>query len=340
MVKAPNPIISVILPVYNAENTVGVAMRSIINQTFTDFELLVIDDGSTDGTAGVVAEFVRVDSRIKILKLSHQGIVAALQEGLSYACGTFIARMDADDYSDPHRLRKQIQFLEKHPQIGVCSSLVVIPRTDKNEGMRRYCDWLNAMVDPESISLNRFVESPIAHPTVVFRKDLINRYGAYRSGDFPEDYELWLRWMDAGVLFGKVPEILYTWNDSPGRLSRCDQRYCSNAFYRCKAQWLSRWIVAHGNGRRIVIWGAGRVSRKRVQYLIECGISIHGYIDVDKKKCGKNRLGQPVIHYEQMASFQDIFILIFVGNRGVRTAIETWLQEQGYKAGTNYLSCA
>src|SRR6185436_16591977 len=88
-----------------------------------------------------------------------------------------------------------------------------------SEGYALHVDWINALTTPDEIALNRFVESPLAHPSVMFRRELVEKHGGYRAGDFPEDYELWLRWMEAGARMGKVPRVLLTWQDGPGRLS-------------------------------------------------------------------------------------------------------------------------
>src|SRR2546425_6870649 len=103
----------------------------------------------------------------------------------------------------------------------------------------------------------------------MFRRELLNKHGGYREGDFPEDYELWLRWLDAGVTMAKVPRVLLTWNDAPERLSRTDRRYDVEAFYRCKAFYLARWLKRHVDASRpLLVWGAGRPTRKRAEHLV------------------------------------------------------------------------
>src|SRR5207247_9233486 len=128
-----------------------------------------------------------------------------------------------------------------------------------------HVDWSNTLLSHQEISLARFVESPVVHPSVMFRRELIDRLGGYAEGQFPEDYELWLRWLEAGVRFEKLPEALLRWRDRDARLSRSDPRYDSEAFYRMKAIYLARWLAANNRHHpKIVVCGAGRLTRRRV----------------------------------------------------------------------------
>ena len=137
----------------------------------------------------------------------------------------------------------------------------------KSSGYARYVKWINSLIFQEDIFVNRFVESPVAHPSVMFEKALVQQYGAYREGNFPEDYELWLRWMHKGVKFGKVNRPLLLWNDHPKRLSRKDARYASFSFYKIKAFYLAAWLKEK-NIREVAIWGGGKQSAKRA-FLLE-----------------------------------------------------------------------
>lgn len=128
-------------------------------------------------------------------------------------------------------------------------------------GYARHVSWTNRLLTHDEISLARVVESPLAHPSVTFRRELVERWGGYREGDFPEDYELWLRWLEAGVRMDKLAESLLVWNDSPTRLSRCDRRYDKEAFYRLKARYPGRWLAAHNPHHPAVVRSASGTSR-------------------------------------------------------------------------------
>lgn len=328
-------VLSVIMPVYNAENTVIEALESLWNQTRPADEIIVIDDGSTDRTASILKD----RKEIRYIRMPHRGIVSTLNEGLKLARGNFIARMDADDISMPERFEKQIQLLDGNSDIGVASCLVTYAG-DRflQKGYASYVDWVNQQISSEQIAMNRFIESPIAHPSVIFRKSVIDRSGGYRSGNFPEDYELWLRLMHNGVKFEKVKEHLLVWNDFPGRLSRNDCRYSSDSFYRMKSEYILQFLKKKNPPYpNTIIWGAGRVTRKRADILKKLGLNVTHYIDIKKRKLNCNT---PVLLPEQLPEPGSCYIISLVGNRGARQKIRKFLTDRGYFEEVHFLMAA
>jgi glycosyltransferase involved in cell wall biosynthesis len=347
------PLVSVVLPVRDAAGTIGRAIASVQAQTLREWELVVVDDGSTDGTADLLATRARQEPRLRVLRRPAEGLVAALNAGLAAAQGEFVARLDADDEALPERLAAQVEFLRAPAQrdIGVASCLVEhAGDRAAQSGYALHVDWLNTLVTPEAIALNRFVEAPVAHPSVLFRRELVARHGGYRAGDFPEDYELWLRWLDAGVRFAKVPRMLLRWHDPPGRLSRRDPRYASEAFFRLKAAWLARWLRAEGVGsdgvagaaRALWIWGAGRPTRKRAAHLEAHGMRIAGYVDVDPKKFTPaiGGTGLPVVGPAALPPAAKALVVGYVSTRGARDLIRGELLRRGRVEGRDFLLAA
>jgi hypothetical protein len=175
----------------------------------------------------------------------------------------------------------------------------------------------------------------------MFRADLPARHGSYREGPFPEDYELWLRWMEAGVRFAKVPRVLLRWHDPPRRLSRTDARYDTEAFYRCKAPFLARWLRKRDSpSQPIIIWGAGRPTRKRSALLVEQGITITGYIDIDPKKQGRKVSGCPVMAPGELPGPGQVFVIGYVGKRGARLLARDFLNSRGWIEGRDFIMAA
>jgi glycosyltransferase involved in cell wall biosynthesis len=334
------PLVSIVLPVRNAHATLPRAVASLRGQTLRDWELVAVDDGSTDGSRELLHVAAQADGRIRLVEQPALGLVAALNAGLAAARGRFIARMDADDECHPERLGEQRSWLEAHAEFGLVSCQVGYGGDRvANAGYALHVDWINSLVRPEDIALNRFVEAPFVHPSVMFRRELIEQHGGYREGDFPEDYELWLRWLDSGVRMGKVPRELLVWHDTVGRLSRTDPRYSPEAFFRIKAQYLARHLARAGRSA-VWIWGAGRPTRKRAAFLSEYGIRIAGYIDVDAKKTGRSVGGVPVIGPERLPAAGSVLVLGYVSSRGARELIRAALVQRGYREGSDFLMCA
>jgi glycosyltransferase involved in cell wall biosynthesis len=332
--------VSILLPVFNGAATLGRALDSVRAQTFSEWELIAIDDGSTDDTTNILENAARADPRIRPMIRPHRGIVAALNEGLSTARGEYVARIDADDESLPQRLTEQVAVLRSQPEIGLVGCLVEYggDRTAAL-GSALHVEWINSLTSPDEIALNRFVESPLAHPSVMFRRELVCAAGGYRSGEFPEDYELWLRLLDAGVRMTKVPQPLVRWNDPPHRLSRTDSRYSPEAFYELKAAWIERHLRTLAP-LPVWIWGAGRPTRKRAAHLLAHGVTIAGYIDIDPKKIGRPIGSLPVLSPDQIPACGTAIILGYVSSRGARDLIRTSLFSRGYVEGRDFLMCA
>jgi glycosyltransferase involved in cell wall biosynthesis len=328
------PQISVILPFRDASYTLRRSIGSILEQNFQDFELVLVDDGSTDDSAQIAESFL--DDRIRHVRLNPQGLVGALNEGFYASNGKYVARMDADDYSHPDRLKKQLEYFQANLEYGVVSCLINYKGDkEKNLGYYNYVQWTNEVITHEDMYLKRFMESPLAHPSVMVKRDLIKIYGEYKDGEFPEDYELWLRLMEKGVKFGKVPEYLLDWYDDDNRLSRRHKKYSMEAFYHVKAEYFSNWYKSYfsSNPPQIIVWGTGKSVKQKSKYLEDFDLDIAGYIDViDKPDHWFN--GRPVFYYKDIP--ERVFILSFVGDREGKKMIFEHLISNGYVEGRNF----
>ncbi len=339
------PSISIVLPVFDAAATLPRALDSIHAQTLTDWELIAVDDGSTDASPRLLDRARALDPRIRVVSLPHAGIAPALNAGIAAAQAEFVARMDADDECLPTRLERLAATLQSDPELGLVASLVEYAGDrESHAGYAAHVDWINSVCTPEDIRLQRFVESPFAHPSVAFRRATVSRLGGYRDGPFPEDYELWLRWMEAGVPMTKLPEVLLRWTDHSQRLSRADPRYSADAFYRLKAVYLARWLHHHLNpGRSLLVWGAGRLTRRRVDFLATQGFPPTAFIDIDPDKQGLPRHGREVWAPDRLATLppdERPFVLGYVANRGAREQQREFLTRLGWKEGTDFLFAA
>jgi glycosyltransferase involved in cell wall biosynthesis len=332
-----DPAISILMPVRDAAATLEEALDSIAQQSFGDYELLAINDGSADGSAALLASRAARDARVRLIQPGRVGLVAALNLGLWQARGELIARMDADDRMRPERLAAQRAFLLQNPGLAlVACQVALFPAEQIQAGYREYVRWQNACLSPTEIAENLYVESPIAHPSVMLRRQPVLALGGYRDGPFPEDYELWLRMHAAGLPMAKLPQVLLDWRDSAGRASRSDPRYARLAFDRLRANYLARDARLH-SGRPLAFWGAGRKTRLRARLLIEQGCGPLAWIDIDPRKIGQAVWGIPVHPPAWLAREPKPFVLVYVATHGARELIAADLEQLGYRRGADYL---
>jgi glycosyltransferase involved in cell wall biosynthesis len=209
------PCISVIMSVYNAERHLSDAIRSILDQTFTDFEFLIVDDGSRDNSGAIMDTFAANDPRIRVIRQENRGLIASLNRMLDEALAPLIARMDADDISLPTRFERQIAFLSQHADHGVVGTNT---HELDEDGTVFECSDLHPL-DHSSIATAMEYRSPICHPSVLMRREVIMAAGGYRSPYVHcEDYDLWLRLLDRTRL-ANLPDRLLLYRRSPGQVS-------------------------------------------------------------------------------------------------------------------------
>ena len=211
----PSPAISVVLPVYNAEAYVREAVESILAQTFTDFELIAINDGSTDDSGAILRELAARDTRIVLIERPNGGLVSALNDGIESARAGLIARMDADDVAMPERFALQHARMAQEPELAVLGSFFNI--IDKDGSIIRLYDDLPLTPAAARSAVGGFL---VAHPAVMMRRDAVLKAGGYRKAFcHAEDYELWLRMSDLGYAIANLPRPLLNWREHGDNVS-------------------------------------------------------------------------------------------------------------------------
>ncbi|MFO0959090.1 MAG: glycosyltransferase [Isosphaeraceae bacterium] len=240
-INFPSPAISVLMPVYNTERYLDECVNSILNQTFRDFEFLIIDDGSTDGSRAILERYAAHDPRIRLVSRPNTGYVVALNEMLERASGRYIARMDADDVALPDRFRVQIEYLEAHPD-AVCVGTSYELIDDRGRVLMAYhVDGLeNDQVQEELLSGNVV----LAHPTIMARADLVRDLGGYDESLMPaEDLDLWLRMGERGRL-AVLPQTMVRYREHAGSVSsRSHELQVERMRLICSRAWERRGVI-------------------------------------------------------------------------------------------------
>jgi glycosyltransferase involved in cell wall biosynthesis len=206
--------ISVIMSVYNGEKYLSLAVESILNQSYSDFEFIIINDGSTDTSLDILNKFKEKDKRIKIISRENKGLIYSLNEGINLAQGEYIVRMDADDISDSQRLEKQLKYI-KDNDLDICGSYAdVINNLGEKVGEMKYPPLGN------KIKFFILLHNTFIHPSVIFKKSIFEKAGGYKkSFKHIEDYELWTR-LVFKYKAGNIPELLLKYRIHDGQITK------------------------------------------------------------------------------------------------------------------------
>lgn len=208
------PLLSVVMPVYNARPYLEEAVLSILSQTFEDFEFIIINDGSTDGTKEVLERFADRDDRVRLVHQENRGLVTSLNRGLDTARGSFVARMDGDDISHPERFERQVEFLHSHPEVGGVGTQIKYV----DAGGRVTGTW-PLPTDPGMVSWKLLFNSCLCHSSTMIRRALLNELGGYAEWAYlAEDYELWTRIVQVSRL-ANLPETLLKFRRHEGSVT-------------------------------------------------------------------------------------------------------------------------
>ncbi len=194
-----NSLISVLMPVFNAEEYLDISISSILNQTYKNFEFIIINDGSTDSSLEIIKKYQNLDVRLRVISRENRGLIASLNEGLSISTGGWICRMDADDISLPDRLSKQVNYAEEN-KLDICGSWA--------ETFGSEVKLIKPCSNPFDIEINLLFRCPIVHPSVIMRKEFVKNLKYSEKFKHAEDYKFWVDVAQCKGRLGNIPEKL------------------------------------------------------------------------------------------------------------------------------------
>ena len=330
--------VSILLPAFNAADTLPACLRSVLRQTETEWECIVVDDGSTDATAARAHDFAAQDERFVIVGAPHRGLTGALETGLAHCRAPFVARMDADDVMHRDRLALQLAAFQASPELAAVGCHVrIFPRTQLGDGWRSYERWLRTVDSPQRVREEAFVECPVVHPTLVVRTDVLRTIG-YRDCGWPEDYDLLLRLLAAGHDIGVVPRRLLAWRDRADRLTRTAVEYDIERITACKAAFLADGFLA--DTETYVLWGYGGTGRALRRALAAHGKRPSHVVEVHPGRLGNTIHGAPVIPWEALTGLPDARIIVSVAGAEPRRLCREALAGMGRHETRDFVCAA
>lgn len=331
------PAVSIVLPARDAAGTIAASLSSIRRQTLTDWECLVVDDGSSDNTAAVVGACAQRDPRFRLIQRPRAGLVSALNTGLAACRAPLVARMDADDIMRRDRLQQQVEALTRDPGLWAVGTHVrLFPRSGLSSRRRDYERWLNSLRSADDVHRDRFVECPVAHPTLMMRAEMAAL--TYEDRPWPEDYDLVLRAFARGARIGVVPRPLLAWRDRPDRASRRDPRYDIDQFTECKAAYLAQGYLARSAS--YVLWGYGDTGRMLRTALLRHGKKPSHVIEVKASRIGQRIHGAPVLPIAGLVPLRGQPLVVSVARAGPRQEIRAALAAMEFLEGRDFVCAA
>lgn len=327
--------VSLILPVKYFNFRLKESLESTFMCLKSNMELIVVEDEADTEALELLDAFHRVHPEMVRIKNKGKGLVDALHSGISVAKGKYIARMDSDDICLNNRFEKQMNFLDENQAVGLVSCQVHYGgNTTENPGFARFVDYLNTLNTHEKMFAKRYAEVIVVHPSVMFRKALL-AIATYRKTndlgqEIPEDFDLFLRWLNAGVHFAKLDEVLLEWTDSPNRLSRTHRAYAASAFRISAAEHFLK-----PPNKAIWIWGFGNSVQQKIRPFVSRGLTVSGYIDVKERKTQDNT--QVITIHEVPKLKNKALILVFVGDLTGKNLIQSFLDTHAFIENEDYL---
>ncbi|MCZ6873717.1 MAG: glycosyltransferase family A protein [bacterium] len=332
------PLVSILLPVWNAATTLAACLRSIQRQTTSCWQCIIVDDGSDDGSLACAHRFAAADARFVVVSIPHRGVVTALNTGLDYCHGPLIARMDADDLMHRKRLAVQVQALNNTPQlVAIGCHVRLFPRRHLRQGRLAYERWLGSIDSAQRVCQDAFVECPIAHPTLMIRRQVLLALG-YRDRGWPEDYDLILRLLSQGSAVGVVPRRLLSWRDHPQRLSRVDPRYALASFTACKAAFLAAHFLA--DSETYILWGYGSTGKALRRALLPYAKRPSYIVELHPGRLGKRIHHALVIAPEALTQTPRHPVVVSVAGLQARTEIRQSMAAMGFVEGRDFVCAA
>jgi glycosyltransferase involved in cell wall biosynthesis len=329
-----NPLIGILIPFKNTAKFLPECLQSIVNQTYTNWELLIVDDGSTDEGYKIVEQYEQKDKRIQLFKNNGSGIIDALQLAFSKSKGELITRMDSDDVMSKNKLEVLSSNLIKHGKHHVAIGLVkYFSKSGIGDGYSKYETWINNLTFEGKNYNEIYKECVIPSPCwMVYRDDLVN-VDAFNPNRYPEDYDLTFRFYEKGYTCIPCNSVIHLWRDYSTRTSRTDPHYAHNYLLDIKLHYFLK--LDYDISRPLTLWGAGDKGKAIAKTLIENKVPFYWICD-NPNKIGRDIYGKELKPFGFLKEIKKPQSIITVANIDAQKQIRNYLKELELQSMIDY----
>lgn len=326
--------VSILIPFKNTEAFLPQCIKSIMKQTYPHWEVLAIDDHSSDNSAQLIKDYARGEPRIQVQKNKGVGIIEALRTAYSIATGSFITRMDSDDIMAHNKLELMVQNLQKSGRGHIALGKVkYFSENGLGKGYKNYEIWLNGLTEKGFNYSGIYKECVIPSPCWMVHKSDLELVGAFLPNRYPEDYDLAFRFYQHDIKCLPATEILHFWRDYDHRTSRTHEHYAENYFLDLKLSYFLK--LDHDENRPLVVWGAGKKGKKIANFLIDQKIEFL-WVCNNLSKIGHEIYGKLMQHYKLVASIKNPQYILAVANKEAQEFIREYLSGLGKIPSKDY----
>ena len=335
-----NPLISIVIPVYNEEEFLPEAIESIQNQTYKNFEAVFINDGSVDNSVSIIENYSANDPRIKVFSKSHSGLIPSINYGFKVSNGSIVCRMDADDIMPKNRLQLQIkELLNRGKNSLITGKVKYFPKGKTSQGYRKYQSWLNSLSSPEDFLTDCFIECPVAAPSWMMFKEDVKALDYFDNDIYPEDYNFILKALFHGVKIYSINEIVLHWRDYDSRTSKTSADYSRDNFWNVRALHLKKFIEHFTKYDSVVIFGVGASGKNLCKSIQKQDIYPIAFVDTHPERIGTIIQNTEVLSINDTSKYKNSFILVAILDSKVKSQIQKFLAKLDKEILKDYIFC-
>lgn len=327
-------LVSIVMPVKNTALFLEECLSSILNQTYINWELLAVNDHSSDNSFEILTKYAEADKRIKVFNNNGKGIIDALKLAYAKSSWSFITRMDSDDIMQPQKLELMTADLKQNGKGNIALGLVKYFSKDGiGEGFSKYEAWLNGLTKKGNNFNEIYKECVVPSPCWMVGREDFEKCGGFNSGVYPEDYDLVFRFYQNGLKCLPSNELLHLWRDYPTRTSRTDKHYADSSFIEIKTNYFLQ--LHYDKTKNLVIWGAGKKGKFVAELLLKNNIPFQWICD-NPKKIGKDIYNQKMLSFTALDNIKDTQSIVTVASPKAQEDIKIYFDKRGQRPMLDY----